>query len=293
MLHESLHHSRFRMITGCFGSILFAFGMNTLIVPLGLYSAGLLGYAQLARTLVENATGLVATFDIATVIYYALNVPIFYLAYRTLGRRFVVCTVLYLSVYSVAAVLIPVPTVPVLEDTITCTLLGALLCGMGFGLTLTCAGSLGGIDIVGLALSKRIRWITVGRFGMAANVLLYVCCFFLFPLDIVIYSVVYTAAFCLVVDRFHQQNINLQVLIVTKADDPEVPHRLTEKLGRGVTCWDGRGAYTGDPLHVFCVCTSKYELDDLRTAVYAIDSHAFITVQEGVQIYGNYVRKLD
>lgn len=293
MLHDSLHRSGFRMVTGCFGAILFAFGMNTLVVPLGLYSAGLLGYAQLARTLVENITGLAFTFDIATVIYYALNIPIFYLAYKTLGKRFVICTVLYLSVYSIAAFLIPIPAAPVLEDTITCTVLGALLCGAGFGLTLTCAGSLGGIDIVGLALSKRIRWITVGRFGMAANVLLYVCCFFIFELHIVVYSVIYTATFCLVVDRFHQQNINLQVLIVTKADDPTVPHRLTEKLGRGVTCWDGRGAYTGDPLHVFCVCTSKYELDDLRSTVYAIDPHAFITVQEGVQIYGNYVRKLD
>lgn len=293
MLHDSLHRSGFRMVTGCLGAIIFAFGMNTLIVPLDLYTAGLLGYAQLARTLVENALGMTFGIDIANIIYYVLNIPIFYLAFKTMGRRFVVCTVLYLSVYSVAASIIPIPASPLLSDTLTCTLLGALICGAGFGLTLTCGGSLGGIDIVGLSISKKVRWITVGRFGMVANVLLYVSCFFLFALHTVIYSVIYTAAFCLVVDRFHQQNINLQVLIFTKADDPEVPHRLTEKLGRGITCWDGKGAYTGDPLHVFCICTSKYELDDLRHSVYEIDPHAFVTVQEGVQIYGNYVRKLN
>ncbi len=293
MLHDSLHRSGFRMVTGCIGALIFAFGMNLFIVPLDLYTAGLLGYAQLARTLVENALGTTFQVDIANIIYYVLNIPIFYLAFKTMGRRFVVCTVLYLSVYSVAATFIPIPAAPLLEDTITCTLIGALVCGAGFGLTLTCGGSLGGIDIVGLAISKRVRWITVGRFGMAANVLLYVGCFFLFSLHTVIYSIIYTAAFCLVVDRFHQQNINLQVLIFTKANDPEVPHRLTEKLGRGITCWDGKGAYTGDALHVFCICTSKFELDDLRSSVYEIDPHAFITVQEGVQIYGNYLRKLN
>ena len=293
MLHDSLHRSGFRMVTGCIGALIFAFGMNLFIVPLDLYTAGLLGYAQLARTLVENALGMTFQVDIANIIYYVLNIPIFYLAFKTMGRRFVVCTVLYLSVYSVAASIIPIPAIPLLDDTITCTLIGALICGVGFGLTLTCGGSLGGIDIVGLAISKKVRWITVGRFGMVANVLLYLSCFFLFSLDTVIYSIIYTAAFCLVVDRFHQQNINLQVLIFTKASDPDVPHRLTEKLGRGVTCWEGMGAYTGDPLHVFCICTSKFELDDLRSSVHEIDPRAFITVQEGVQIYGNYLRKLN
>ena len=293
LLHNSFHRSGYRLLTGCLGAVIFAFGMNTLIVPLDLYTAGLLGYAQMARTLVENALGMSFQLDIANIIYYVLNIPIFYLAFKNLGKRFVLSTILYLSVYSVAAMFIPIPAEPLLDDSITCTLLGALICGAGFGFTLTCGGSLGGIDIVGLALSKQIRWITVGRFGMAANVLLYVCCFFLFSLEVVIYSIIYTAAFCLVVDRFHQQNINLQVLVFTKASDPEVPHRLTEKLGRGCTCWDGKGAYTGDPLHVFCICTSKFELDDLRQSVYEVDPHAFITVQEGVQIYGNYLRKLN
>lgn len=292
MLYTSLHRSGFRMLTGCLGAALFAFGMNVLIVPLGLYTAGLLGYAQLLRTLVESALHMTFQVDIANIIYYVMNIPIFFIAYRVLGKRFVGRTVLYLSVYSLVATLIPIPAEPILADSLTCTLLGALVCGAGFGLTLTCGGSLGGLDIVGLAISKRVRWITVGRFGMVANVLLYVCCFFLFPLETVVYSVVYTAAFCLVTDRFHQQNINMQVMIFTKASDPTVPHRLTEKLGRGITCWDGSGAYTGDPLHVFCICTSKYELDDLRQSVHEIDPHAFVTVQEGVQIYGNYARKL-
>ena len=293
MLHNSLHNNGFRLVTGTVGSIIFAFGMNLFIVPLVLYTAGLLGYAQVARTLLETVGGMHFQVDIANIIYYVLNIPIFFVAYRHMGKRFFVNTILYLTVYSVAASLIPIPAAPLIDDTITCTLIGALICGCGFGFTLTCGGSLGGLDIVGLAISKKVRWLTVGRFGILVNATLYIACFFLFDLPTVLYSLIYTVAFCMVTDRFHQQNINMQVMIATKAPGEDVPRRLTEKLGRGVTCWEGSGAYTGDPLRVFWVCTSKYELDDLRETVYSIDPGAFFTVQQGVSIYGNYMRKLD
>ena len=84
----------------------------------------------------------------------------------------------------------------------------------------------------------------------------------------------------------------MQVLVFTKAEDATVPRRLTEKLGRGITCWEGKGAYTDDAVHVFCICTSKFELDELCSSVREIDPRAFITVQEGVQVYGNYIKKL-
>lgn len=293
MLHDSLHNSGWRLLTGTLGAVIFAFGMNVFIVPLGLYTAGLLGYAQVFRTLLETAFHLHFQVDIANIIYYVLNIPIFFLAYRHMGKRFLFCTVLYLTAYSVVASFIPIPAQPVVEDVVTCTVVGALICGCGFGLTLTCGGSLGGLDIVGLAISKRMRWLTVGRFGILANGILYVACFFLFDLPTVLYSLIYTVAFCMVTDRFHQQNINLQVMIATKASGDELPRYLAERLGRGVTCWNGSGAYTGDSLRVFWVCTSKYELDDLRETVAEIDPNAFFTVQQGVGIYGNYTRKLD
>lgn len=292
MIYQSLHRNSLRMLTGVVGAVIFAFGMNLFIVPLQLYTAGLLGYAQVARTLVERMLNMSFQIDIANIIYYVLNVPIFYIAFKHLGKRFVVSTVLFLTTYSVVASFIPIPAEPLLDETLTGMLIGALICGCGFGITLTCGGSLGGVDIVGLAISKKVNWLTVGRFGIIANVLLYVGCFFLFDLHTVVYSVIYTVVFCVVTDRFHQQNINMQVLVVTKAKDPAVPHMLAEKLGRGVTCWEGSGAYTGDPLHVFCICTSKYELEDLRQTVLEIDPNAFITVQQGVQIFGNYLRKL-
>lgn len=41
-----------------FGAFLFSVGMNCFIVPLNLYSSGVLGIAQIIRTLLQQSAGL-------------------------------------------------------------------------------------------------------------------------------------------------------------------------------------------------------------------------------------------
>ena len=54
-----------RYIIVLFGAVIFSAGMNIFIVPLGLYSSGALGIAQILRTFL-NSTGIVpGGFDIA------------------------------------------------------------------------------------------------------------------------------------------------------------------------------------------------------------------------------------
>ena len=91
----------------------------------------------------------------------------------------------------------------------------------------------------------------------------------------------------------HKQNITVQALIFTHEDEHKLGQFVMEKLGRGVTYWQGTGAYTGDGIHVLCVCLSKYEIEELLHAVHSIDPHAFLTVQEGVHVYGNYQKKVE
>ena len=40
------------------------------------------------------------------------------------------------------------------------------------------------------------------------------------------------------------------------------------------------------------VCLSKYEIEELMPMVHEVDPHAFLTVQEGVRVFGNFPRKL-
>ena len=294
MLNTAMHRPRLRMLACILGELIAAFSLNYFIVPLGLYSGGSMGVCQLIRTLLQIWGGLsFGDYDIAGILYFLSNIPILLYARGILGRKFVLKTVVCTIAFSLFYSVIPAPSTMVVNDTLTACLLGGILTGVGSGLVLTCGGSGGGLDVIGLCLSKKGSRFTVGRISMTFNAFLYALCLILFTPETAIYSVIYNFASAMVVDKAHQQNISVQALIFTRAGERELGRVIMDELGRGVTWWEGVGAYTGENVHVLCVCLSKYEIEELFHTVHEMDPHAFITLQEGVRIYGNFQKKLE
>lgn len=293
MLYNSLHHRGLRLVVAVIGELIAAAALNLFIVPLNLYTGGLMGVCQLLRTLAADYLGMnFGAYDVAGILYFLLNIPILLLAYKNLGRAFVAKTLICTVAFSLFYSLVPSPSVPIVDDYLTACLLGGILAGVGGGLVLTCGASGGGLDIVGLYLSKRGSQFTVGKFSLSFNAVLYTACLFLFSPEVAIYSVIYNFFTAMVLDRMHQQNVSIQALIFTKGDEDALARFIIENLGRSVTYWEGVGAYTGEDVHVLCVCLSKFEIEELVHAVHSIDPHAFVTAQEGTRIYGNFQRKV-
>ena len=294
MLYNTLHNRWLRIVAAVVGELIAAAALNLFIVPLNLYTGGIMGVCQLIRTLLQTHLGVTfGAYDIAGILYFLANVPILLFAYKALGlglvAKTIICTVSYSLFYSI----IPIPSAPIVDDYLTACLLGGILTGIGSGIVLTCGCSSGGLDVIGLCLSKRGSSFTVGKFSLTFNVFLYTACLILFSPEVAIYSVIYNFFASMVLDRMHQQNVNVMALIFTHADEHILGQFIIDKLNRGVTYWNGTGAYTGQGVHVLCVSLSKYEIEELLHAVRSIDPQAFLTVQEGVHVYGNFRKKLE
>ena len=294
MLYNTLHNRWLRIVAAVAGELIAAAALNLFIVPLNLYTGGIMGVCQLIRTLLQTHLGVTfGAYDIAGILYFLANVPILLFACKALGlglvAKTIICTVSYSLFYSI----IPIPSAPIVDDYLTACLLGGILTGIGSGIVLTCGCSSGGLDVIGLCLSKRGSSFTVGKFSLTFNVFLYTACLILFSPEVAIYSVIYNFFTSMVLDRMHQQNVNVMAMIFTHADEHILGQFIIDNLGRGVTYWNGTGAYTGKGVHVLCVSLSKYEIEELLHAVRTIDPQAFLTVQEGVRIYGNFRKKLE
>ena len=287
-----MHNKGLRLVGGLLGSLLMSVAINVFIVPQGLYAGGAYGLCQVIRTLLQTKLGVEASFDLAGVLYFFANIPLFLLAFRTLGRTFCLKAAACTVSNSVFLALIPSPAVPIIPDPLTSCMIGGSLVGFAAGLVLTCGCSTGGLDILGLYLSKKNNKFTVGRFCISFNVCLYLLCFILFDATTAIYSAIYNVLSNLFLDRLHRQNVSVQLLIFTKSKDPALPKYIMEQLDRGVTYWQAKGAYTGDDVQVLCVCLSKYEIDTLEQVIRDIDPNAFFVVQEGVRVVGNFKRHL-
>ena len=123
------------------GSALFAASVNLLIVPLSLYSAGIVGIAQILRTLLVPLMPFAAGFDVAGIINLLLNIPLFLLAFRSISRGFFWKTVISIIVQTAVMSLVPIPQEPILGDVLASCLIGGILSGLGVGLTLRSSGS--------------------------------------------------------------------------------------------------------------------------------------------------------
>ena len=294
MLYNTTRNRWLRLIAALLGELIFAVGLHLFIDPLNLYSGGATGLSQLIGRLLVNGLGMnFGGIDIAGVLYFLISVPIMIWGYFSLGRGVVARSLLCMTAFSFFYAITPVPAEPVIQDTLTSCLVGGLFAGFGNGLVLTCGSSGGGMDIVGLCLSKKNPALTVGRVTMFYNIAFFGVCLILFDAEVLIYSLIFNFVYATVQDRIHKQSINVQALIFTRNTDGSVSKFIIEKMARTVTYWDGVGAYTDSPVRVLCVYLSKYEVEELIRVVQTIDPNAFLTVQEGVSIIGRFDRHLD
>ena len=273
------------------GTLLYSLGMNLFVVPAGLYTGGIMGLSQLLRTFLLRATGWAPAIDIAGLINYAINLPMLLLAWRRLDHRVVLKTLL--SVTGTTIFLSLVPRTDILSgDQLARCLIGGMLCGCGMGLLLWMGGTSGGMDLLGMMLIKSGSHTSIGHVNLCWDLMLYTICACAFSLSTAIYSILFSFVSTTAMDKLHMQNINVEVTVVTKILSPEMEHEILVDLHRGITRMDGIGEYTGDPVHVFYILVSKYEIGRLRAIIMKYDPHAFIVAKDGAVIYGNYKRKV-
>lgn len=292
MLLKWKNHEVTKVVIAIIGSVLYAIGINLFITPIGLYTGGLIGLCQLIRTFLLSVLNInIGNFDLVGLLYLILNIPILVLAFKSIGKKFFIKTIITVITMTLSLSFITINK-PIFEDMLTSCLIGSIIAGVGTGLILISASSGGGLDVLGVYFTKKYRNMSFGKVNMFVNGFIFLLCFLSFPVEIVVYSVISIVFYSIVVDKMHQQNISVKALIFTKAETKPIESHIFNELERGITYWDGKGAFTNDATKVLCVCLSKYEVDRLKTIVKTYDKDAFFIFEEGVKVEGNFTKKL-
>ena len=277
--------------TSALGAVLFAFGLNVFIIPLSLYNGGFMGIAQLLRTFLVQVFNLsLGHTDIAGFIHLLINVPLIILAWSKMGKNFFFRSVVTIVIQTIAMTALPVPEVPIIDDYLTACVIGGIIAGGGSGLTLRGGSSGGGQDILGIYMTQRFPGFSVGKVSLIINIFVYGICLFMFNIEVAIYSLIYGVIYSLACDKVHVQNINVSIMIFTKKLG--ISRAILEQTGRGVTNWDGAGAYTNATSYILLCVVSKYEVNQIKRIVKTIDPNAFMILTEGCSVAGNFEKRL-
>ncbi len=274
------------------GAVMFVFGINIVISPLGLYNGGFVGIGQIVRYVLEHFLGLsLGAIDIAGIVYFLLNVPLFVLAYKSMSKAFFAKTIYTVVLQTILLSLVPIAETSFTEDMLTACIVGGIVSGVGVGIILLAGSSGGGQDILGVYFAKNYPGFSVGKITLIVNGFVYGCCAILFDLEVVVYSLIYTVVMSAIIDKVHSQNIVNTVMVMSKK--PGLDDYIIKEMHRGITIWKGAGGYTKEAINIGLVVLSKYELAKLKRKVAEFDTDAFVVVITENDIYGNFEKRLE
>lgn len=276
-----------------FGLSLYGAGFSAFILPHEIVIGGLSGVG----TLVYFATNGVIP---VAVTQYACNILLLFFAYRIVGKTFVLRTIFGATVISLAIGVFEAIFMrlghPLIPDMSMSAILGAILCGLGIGLTFVHNGSSGGTDIVAAMVSK-VSNVSIGRTMIFCDMIIVTCSIFL-PFDgsleqriearvpLIVYGWVVTFIIAYMTDMVINTNRQAIQFIIFSSKWSEIADRINQEAHRGVTVVDGEGWYTKKRVKVLMVWCRKIESVMIFRIIKSIDDKAFITQANCNGVYG-------
>ena len=273
------------------GALMFVIAINVIIVPHQLYSGTLTGVAQVIEALLVTHTpiSMPTGFNLTGTALLLLNIPLMIMVFRVTNSSLPVKSIINIVFMTVAMSFVPIPDIPVVTDPLAAAIVGGAFAGFGAGFTLRCGGSGGGSDLIGLYCSVKYPNFTVGRVTLFISMFVYGYGLLNYELDTVIYSALFTVIYSFTLDHIHYQNIKTSAFVFTTNKD--TVKSVVEQFGRGATCWEGRGAFSGNHMYVFVAVVSKYETARLKRIVSAADPSSFIVFNNKVDVSGNFIKR--
>lgn len=276
-----------------FGLLLYAVGFTACILPYEVVMGGLTGVG----TLVFFASG---KFIPVAVTGYACNITLLTIAYRIVGKQFVLKT-LYGATLAALFVGIFQPIFlslehPLIQDRPMSIILGGICCGLGVGITFIHNGSSGGTDIIAAMVSKKSN-VSVGRTMICVDMTI-VSASLLLPFDgtlgerfqervpLIVYGLLITYLTAFITDMFINTNRQATQFTIFSHNWREIADAINKEAHRGVTIIDGMGWYSKQPTKVVMVWCRKIESVTICRIIKSIDPNAFITQTMTNGVYG-------
>lgn len=275
------------------GLALYALGFTAFILPHQVVMGGLTGVG----TLVYFASN---GFIPVAITQYACNLTLLAIAYKIVGRTFVLRTIFGATVISLFIGAMEGPFMelehPIIEDISMSVILGGILCGTGIGTIFIHNGSSGGTDIVAATVSK-LSNVSIGRIMIYTDMLIVLSSIFL-PFEgsieerlqaripTIVYGMVITWIIAYVTDMIINTNRQAIQFYIFSNKWQEIADAVNNEARRGVTVVDAKGWYSKKDVKVLMVWCRKIESVTIFRIIKSIDGDAFITQTASNGVYG-------
>lgn len=264
-----------------FGVLLVSFGLDFLMIPNKIVAGGFSGLATISYHLFGLPVGTVMLL---------LNIAVFALGYRMLGKRFAIRSIVssvLLSVFvdAIALVMHGFGISSLTDDIFLASIYGGLACGVGIGLILAKNSSTGGTDVIAQIINHKTGYNT-GKLLVAIDIAITVLAALVFGPRIAMYGIITVAVTGTVVDLVIGGRKTARFVVVITDKPDRITRRILAELNRGATLLEGTGAYTGNKRKLIICIVRRRQVMLLRRIVEEEDPNAFLTFTQASEVLG-------
>lgn len=260
------------------GSALCAFAVKAILLPFGFLSSGLTGLSLIVYHKWQ-------TLPFA-VIYLLVNVPVFFIAFKFVGLRFILYTAWGIVIYS-ALLFIPEIKLPLSDPLLGAALAGSIS-GVGVAIMLRSYGSAGGSEIIS-AIFHKIFGFSIGAGSMIVNSVVMIISLMLFPLENVLLTIVYIVVSARVSSMIFHGLAKRRVVMIISGKWNEILEDINNGNKWRVTLLHGKGGFQGAEKSVLYSVVNKSNVSSLKALVMNRDPGAFIAIMDANDVTGEKV----
>lgn len=266
------------------GAVILAVGVSCFVGPAQIAPGGVSGLSILVNFLTGLPVGAVNL---------AFNIPLILLAWKFLGRRFTLRTLVTVLIQSVLMDVITLWIPVYTGERIMAALFGGVASGVGLALVFMRGSTTGGTDIVSRLLQLRYRHLSIGRLLFSVDVVVLLLSVAVFRnIEAGLYGMIAIFASGKVLDNILYGLDTGKVLLVVSGKNQEIAARIMETLKRGVTFLHGSGAWSGTERQVLLCAVRAQQCYRVEEIVRGVDKEAFVIVLEATEIAGEGFRPI-
>lgn len=260
------------------GSFIYAAAVNCFVAPNDISSGGVTGLAILINHIWNLPIG---------VSMFALNVPLFIVAFIILGRQFIVKTLFstFLSSVFIDVGALFLPTYS--GDKLLAALFGGAIMGIGLGIIFTRGSTSGGTDILSRLLRKKYPHLSMGRLMMLCDMCVALLAGVVYKnIESILYATIVFLVSGKAIDFVLYGASSGKMLMIITSKSDEIAKAITKETPRGVSILPVQGGYTGEERHMLLSVVRPSEVSKLRKIVRRFDEQPFIIISDASEILG-------
>lgn len=264
------------------GTALVAFATASVLEPASLVTGGFTGISIIVKQFTEHLLPGGVPLSVTNL---ALNIPVFLIAIRLKGLRYLIHTLFATVMLSFWLSVLPV--VPLAgDDLLLASLYGGILMGAGIGLVFVTGATTGGTDLIAALVQHFLRHYSISNILWVIDTAVVLVGVYLYGIQITLYAIIAIYLTSKISDGIIDGlKFSKAAFIIT--EKPEALAALVmEELGRGVTGISATGMYSGDSKNMLLCVVSKKEIVRLKELAKSCDPNAFVIVTDVREVLG-------